>query len=234
MKKYQFTSDLSKFDKEELVKELSEVIKDGWGDFGLDYVRDHVLTSKYVVLALKNNRIVGFASAREIMYQKEPIYYLEFTAVRRDDQGNKLSKTLNKIIFKQIIVGRLKKLNFSFETLTITPNPRVLGTLARTASFVYPNPYNPGRMDLLDQKIDKLVHSKEVIPEVIPLELEGYVMSGFYEGSPELVYAPDAVPKDRDKIVNLFAHNNLRYEEKKGREFIILARFRLADFLKKI
>ena len=74
MKNYTFITKIDGLDKKALSLEIQEVIKTGWGDFGADYIDNHVLTASHFIIAKKGEKVVGFASARKIMFQKKPIY----------------------------------------------------------------------------------------------------------------------------------------------------------------
>ena len=214
---------------QEVAEKLKKVIDDGWGDFGLDYVNNHILTSKFLILAMNKNEVVGFASAREFTYNTKKIYYLEFTAVSRKFQGIGLSKKLNRIIFIKILWRSILRGEMGFDTVSISPNPRILGLILRSSSYCFPSPWNeeisPKRVwDISNFVLEALGDKYRTFSE------RNNVLEGFYDETPELVYDLKNYPRDKDPIVNNFAEKNLDFKNKKGREFVIYARYNIVDF----
>lgn len=233
MKRYRFITDISGLDRKKLAVEINEIIKDGWGDLGINYIKSHILTSQFLILALYNHEIVAFSSVREIPYEKSVIYYMEFTSIKESHQGNKLSIILNKKIFWKIMLDSLKNLHIGFQVMTISPNPRVLGSIARTAQSIYPNPYK--EIPPSEEIWNKVQYLVETIGDPYNrLEKDKSILQGFYDCIPDLIYNPKEVPLDKDPEVNEFANKHLRFEEQQGREFVIYARYTLLSLLWRI
>lgn len=226
---------IKNFNTEKIKKAIREVIKDSWADFGDEYIEMHVMNSKFVVLAFCGVELIGITAAKKVRFGSGYIYNIEFTAVKKKYQGLKISKKLNQLMFFEIIKDSLFRIKFCFEVLTITSSPRVLGLMARTARCVYPDPYTGGEYDKgLDYKIKKLVEDKSIVPESYKINLNHYIMEGFYDDRIDLMYKENDFPWDKDRVVNDFASKRLEYANGKGREFVVLATYCICDIIKKI
>jgi hypothetical protein len=101
----------------------------------------------------------------------------------------------------------------------------------RTARYTFPSPeLEPEVPDKIWGMIGELV--KKIGDPYTSLERVGSVIEGFYNDMPHLIYNPKKVPKDIDPQVNIFADKYLKYNEKKGREFVIYSEYNLLDLLK--
>lgn len=214
--------------RNKLSEEIQGVIKDGWGDFGIDYVIKHILSSEFLVLAMSHGNLVGFASAREFTYKRKKIYYLEFTAILKKFQGRGLSRKLNRRIFTGILLKSTIGGSLGFDTISISPNPRVLGLISRSATYCYPSP------GIKDDAPSNVWDISNFVLESLgdkyrTFSRKNNVLEGFYDDNPELVYDLRTYPKDKDPIINSFAEKNLDFKNKKGREFVIYARYSIFD-----
>lgn len=233
MKKYKIISDISAYNKNNLAKRLNEIIKDGWGDFGLEYVESHILTSDFLNLAVekKTGEIVGFASVRGMPFKGSVIYYLEFTAVDSSMQGNHISTALNTRVIWDLLRGSLKNLKGRFMVMAISPNPRVLGIMSRTSRMIYPDHRGTAEASRdVWEKVNALV--KYIGDPYTKIERNQSVIEGFYNDKKDLIYEPTNVPKDKSIEVNDFCKKFLKYEEKRGREFVIYAEYDVWSLLK--
>jgi len=231
--KYQFIWSDSYPKKENLNLSLNKIIKDGWGNFGVEYVDKNIITADYLLLALHNNNIIGFTAARKINFRKKIVYYVEFTSVILEHQGKKLSLLLNKKLFIKLLLNNILSGVFSLEIMTISPNPRVLGSIYRNASTCYPDPYKvePKPPEYITELTKKLLtFLKEPFKE-----LDNYnVITGFYDNYPHLIHTKETVQKDKDKIINDFSNKLLKFDQNGGRDFVIYAKFYVKDFIKRI
>lgn len=231
--KYKFYKNLNNLDKKRVAKNALEILKDSWGDWGLDYVESHIINSDFLTLASYKGEIVAFASCKKIKYQKEIIYYLEFTAIKKAHQGKGLSVKLNKMIMNEILLENLKRFKFCFQVITISPNPRVLGMISRSAKYTFPSPMEGENapIDIWD-KVQFVI--KKLNDPYNSLSREGCVVQGFYDDKPNLIYDPKKVPQDSDNQINRFANRLLKYDEKRGCEFVIYAKYCLSSFIKNV
>lgn len=217
--------------KKEAVGEIGDLIKKAWGEFSTEYLNESILHSKYLLL-LRNEKdtLIGVAPIRELKINSKSIYSFGLTAVDPDFQGLGLMAKMHGILGKRVFVGNLFKGRTKIEFVFITPNIRTIGTLAKIADFVYPNPYlidENGRLEDADEETWEtvkhfLVANKETYRE---LDRNGCVMVGFYDDKPHLVKKIAKVP---DKKLNDFAHHYL----KPGNEVVVRSIIGLMGLIK--
>jgi RimJ/RimL family protein N-acetyltransferase len=200
--------------KEKLCADLNELTKKSWGDFGQDFINDHVLKSKFLVFAIRGGATIGYASLSEKVIQNNKFYYFEFLVVDPDYQNIGLSKKIITILLKKIFLKQLLSGKINFNLITITPNPKIVGMIYRRSSWMYPNPkdFDGTAMKLPDSKtwaIASNILANSYNPNRI-LEKEALVLNGSYDSTPWLIYRPNKVPQDIDDRINILCKHYLK------------------------
>jgi hypothetical protein len=221
--------------------EIRVLVKNNWGDFGQSFIRCHVLSSNYVVV-LRNSKgeLVGLASISKKNLSSRELYYFELTVVDKNYESLKLAYRLNYLLMNRIIVSDIFRGRFHWEFMLITPNMKVLGSLANIASFIYPDPYEYDPVKKRIPKADKetwamtqaLIKSSDH-PER-PLHREGNVLEDSYIDLPSLIYKPNEAPKYLDDIVNNFGEHYLGYSQRAGKELVVRVKFGIGSLLKSL
>lgn len=211
------------------LKQLYDLTVVSWGDFGVDFIKDHVINCKYLLLVFTiDKKLVAYAAVNEKFYLSKKFYYFEFLIIHPEYQklglGDKIIKYLyKKILLKNLILGKL-----SINLITISPNPRILGILSRRSLNMYPNPKFFKNGHINEANDDIWFIAQEVLKNSYnpnrKLDRQGLVLHDSYKSIPWLIYNFKNVPWDYNKIVNDFCNTYLEYKNKKGKEFIIIAK----------
>ena len=164
----------------------------------------------------------------------KPVHYIEFSVVERIYQNLSLFQKLNYLLIKECLINNLVfNKSFTIELMFISPNIRTLSTLAKYASFVYPNPFLYNRDTKSLPKADELTWdmARELIQKSEnpnrKIEREGCVLNDSYRNTPWLIYGINKqldIPTHHDNWLNEFAERYLKYRNKEGKEFIVRAK----------
>lgn len=206
------------------LKEASGVVERSWGQFPVKYLKSSILNSHYLMLLrTKQGELIGVAPIKKIHIDGRYVYSFGLTAVDPDYQGLGLMKRMHAILGRRVFLENLLRLKTRIEFVFITPNIRTIGTLAKVADFIYPNPY------AVDDRTGKIDYADDYTWETIKLYLEatgetyrklercGDVMIGFYDDKPNLIIRENEhVP---DKKLRTFAQHYL----KPGNEVVVRA-----------
>jgi hypothetical protein len=111
-------------------------------------------------------------------------------------------------------------------------HPSSLGPILEYVEDVFPNPYHP------DRKPDpeKLEIARAVLPPEAKLDERTFVVEGDYGGIEHLIPDPSKKPGEggvldyKDPVVNRFMRERLRYEDRAGRDQMVVLNLKLADF----
>jgi len=219
-------------------KGIREFLKYCWGDFGEDFIEKHIINTNWALFLREDDRLVGITAVSKKNILNKNIYYLEFTGLLPEIRSLGLMGRINSILFNHIFIDNLiKNGKLTVDIMFISPNPRVLGFLAKVAKFMYPNPL------LFDTETKKIPPADEetwqIVEELIRqsdkpnriLHRDGCVLEGSYADMPWLIYKKDEVPWYRNKLVNDFCETYLDYQKEEGKEFIIRAEITLRSLV---
>lgn len=229
----------SKLTKDEfswLSQELSELTKKSWGEFGADFIEEHVLNSKFLVLAMFNGSVVGYGAVSEKFFLAKKYCYFEFLIIDPEYQKIGLSREIIKILIKNIFFHNFLKFKFFLDFITITPNPRIIGMISRQAIEMYPDPKYFINNKILEPSEYIFNLASEVIKQSYNpnrrIDKIGLILHNSYDLSPWLIYNNDSIPWDLDDNVNIFCRHYLEYDKMSGNEFIVIAKIKLFNFFK--
>jgi len=215
-------------DRKKLLVEVESLVQDSWGEFKDEYLEKSVL-NVYLLCLIRNskNEIIALAPVKKLLIKDKTIYSFGLTVVhpkyRRLNLLNKMGLRLaSSVIFENILRGR-----FSIEVIFITPNILTIGTIAKKAKFMYPNPYlikKDGTLDEADDETWDLIKKYlDVSGERYrSLDRRGSIMEGFYDDKKELVVKKR---EHNDEKLNIFGEKYLY--AKSGREVVIYAKVSL-------
>lgn len=217
--------------KKDLCLELGRLTKKSWGDFGVDFINDHVIKSKFLIIITADSEIIGYASLSEKFITSKKYYYFEFLVIDPEYQGTGLSNKIIKLFFKKLFFKNLFSLRVHFNLITITPNPKIVGMIYRRSTWMYPNPidFDGKKTALPNEKtweIAEFILKTSYNPQRM-LEKEALVLNNSYDSTPWLIYNPNNVPQDTDSRINKFCQFYLQYDSQKGKEFIVIAKINL-------
>lgn len=212
---------IQEIDKPRAISEIKELIKRSWGEFEENYIENSILTTfRLLVLRDEKEKLVGVAPVKKLKIKNRTIYSFGLSVVDPKYQGLGLLKTMYKIITKKIFIENLLCGKSKVEFLFITPNINTMGTLARLATFMYPNPYNmeDGKIESADSETWETVNEylSQVGEKNRKLNREGCVMTGFYEDKKHLI---QKISSHEEKKFDEFAKKYL----KPGDEIVVRA-----------
>lgn len=238
LEKYTNVENLKEEEKEFLIKEIDTVLSDAWGSFPQDFVRKHVLDDKHLLVARINNEVIGFCAVELKKILDIRVYYVEFLVIKKKYQDTGLGPhllylTLRGIVLKNIFLILFKPLEIMF----ITPNIRVLSSMARFASYIYPNPHQADENGGITSADDLTwaLATELILQSDKPhrrIDREGLVLHGSYGDMPWLIYEDNNIPWHRNNIINLFAKRYLGYGNGEDKEFVVRAHIGVFSFLK--
>jgi hypothetical protein len=214
-----------------LTKNIYRLTKKAWGDFGIKFIKKHILESDYLILLYNKNLIKGFLSLNEKKVINQKYYYIEFLVIDPEIQKIGLSKELIKLALKKIFLTNILKGRLFINIITISPNPKIIGMISRRSSEMYPNPE-----EFINNKLPKASDKYWKIANIIlkdswnpnrKLDREGLVLHNSYKHMPWLIYKPNNVPHDKDIKINIFCNSYLNYKKETGNEFIIIAKLNI-------
>lgn len=222
--------------RKKLIRILDEVIDINWGKFGNDFIRKHIIYANKLLIVRDNQKVVALAAASRKTVLDHEILYLEFTVVHPSYEGLGVSRRLNEIIITEAFLERLiKKHSQKLEVMTISPNLRIVSSLAKAASKIYPNPFqadHEGKVPMPETEVLNMARelikksdypNRRVNPEGLVLEGSYYLTPWLIREKPQLYY---------DTNVNLFGKKYIEYHKRADKEFIIWARFDLVGIVK--
>lgn len=214
-----------------LFNELKTLLVASWGEFNELFLNDHIISSKYIIIAVIENNIIGFISINERNIYKRHYYYFEFLVVDPKYQSLNISNQLIRLFFQKIFIEHILKFNIYLHLITISPNPKILGMISRRAIWMYPDPkkFNGYKLYPADE------HTYRIAQKIIDdsydpdrkLDKEGLVLHDSYKDTPDLIYNYEKVPWDHDQNINILCDRYLDYKKGYGKEFVIIAKFKL-------
>lgn len=219
---------------DELLAEIHELAKRGWGDFDAKYLEKSVLGACLLVLLRNSNdKLVGMAPLKRVKIDGKTIYSFGLSVVDPDYQTLGLLKEMSKIVLKRAMIESFFRGRTSVEIIFITPNIRTMGSIARVAKFIYPNPYEidekTGTLPRADDETWKTIKKYLVVTKEYfrKLDREGCIMEGFYDTRSHLIVTKR---EHMDKKLNLFGKNYLY--KTPGREVVVRAIIDLGALVK--
>jgi predicted ribosome quality control (RQC) complex YloA/Tae2 family protein len=212
--------------KKKLLSEAGVLVKKAWGEYSEENIINGVLHAYFLCLVQnKDGDLVCFAPLKKYRIDKREVYSFSLTATSPEYQKMGIMKSVDFHLGKKVLLENLFRGKFKIEFLFITPNIRTLGTIARVADFIYPNPYNINpethRVEEADEETWKTVREflEKAGESYRSLEREGCIMEGFYDDKPQLLYK--VKPSHLDKALNDFGDHYLY--KKQGRDVIVRA-----------
>jgi hypothetical protein len=232
MFKFKYINLKNEEQKIHLIKRISKLINSSWGEFDDKFIEEHIINSYLLLTISKNKQLVGFASINERDFFKQKYYYFEFLAIKPIYQSKGLAKKLIKKITKKILFKSILNFKLSINLITISPNPRILSLIYKVSKKIYPNPYKPNKK--INKK--KWYIAQKIIEESNKpnrfIDKNGLVLYDSYKDTPWLIYDYDKVPWNKDERINKFCDKLLNFKDKKGKEFIIIAKISILKLLK--
>lgn len=221
---------LDKNKKKQILQALSDLTKLSWGDFGEDFISNHVMTSDFLVLAVTGGNLIGYGAISYKSFLNKRYYYFEFLIIHPGYQKIGLSKHMIKILFNKIFIHNFLRFNFFINLITITPNPVIVGIISRRSAFMYPDPnfFINNTIKSADDKIWLTAYDviKNSYNPYRKLSRIGLVLHNSYNQTPWLIHPESMVQWDLDENVNAFCKYYLQYSKQLGKEFVIIAKFK--------
>ncbi len=225
--------------RESLKTEIHQLITNAWGTFPLEFVDTHIFKTERIAVAYDGKRLIAFSAIGQKQLAHKRVHYVEFTVVDPERQSSKIGTKITFVALMPLFVSYFWSLvTNSFELMLITPNIRVLASLANYATYQYPNPYQADPQTAQIDPADE--ESWQMAQELIKksdqpkrrLDREGLVLHGSYADMPWLIYDQDSAPWHRSERVNNFARHYLDYGDKTtDKEFVVRARFGLKSIV---
>lgn len=235
IKKYNRKEGLS--NKKRLTSEIRSILKDSWGEFPDSFVVDHVINSERVLVAHHENEPIAVCSLDVLEIKKKQVYYIEFLAVKKKYQRQKIGSFLIRSMVVHILLRDFFDLLFKpLEVMFITPNIRVLCFASQVAHFIYPNPHltkEDGTVEEADEEtwlMTRELLDKSDRPNRF-LEREGNVLHGSYDSMSWLIYDEENIPWHQEEHINNFAKKYLGYGKREDKEFIVRMQLSLRSLL---
>jgi hypothetical protein len=122
--------------------------------------------------------------------------------------------------------------------LFTTANMQVLGSLAKIAHFIYPDPFKYNstskKIPLPDEATWEM--AKEFISQDVPpgmkINMDGCAVEGAYNETPWLIYDKEHAPHYMDGVVNEFAETYLQYDKAPGKKVVVRAKICLGSIVR--
>lgn len=219
--------------RKEALTEIGKLVERGWGKFPTKYLENSILhTQRLLLLRNDKKKLIGVAPIKKVKIDGHFVYSFGLTVVDPDYQGLGFMKRMHSMLVKGIFIENLLRLRTKVEFVFITPNIRTIGSIAKVADFVYPNPYTidekTGKVEYADDKTwDTIKRYLRATGETYrKLDRNGCVMVGFYDDKPNLVVLENEnIP---DKMLKIFAKHYL----KPGNEVVTRATISLGGVLR--
>ena len=227
--------------RQQLLKDIHELLERAWGPFPVTFVEDHVFGAHKVLVVIKDNKCAGFCAINKKVIGGKKIIYIEFLVIDPKFQKTGLgSRLFFKTMIREVLLNFLKMVSGgSVEIFFISPNIRVLSRVARFSQFTYPNPIfadKSGHIEPADDVTwgmanDLLKNSDNPNRR---LDREGLVLSNSYSSTPWLIYNNDNAPWHANESINAFARRYLGYHSGEDKEFMVRAKLNLKSIYKYI
>jgi len=209
-----------------LMVETSKLVEKAWGVFPDTYLEQSILGSYYLLLLRDSaDNLVGIAPVRKVKIQRRWVYVFGLTAVHPDYQGLGLMKKMYAHVLTKVFLENMMKGKLAVEFIFITSNALTIGSIAKLARFVYPNPYlinmETGRVDDPDEGTWETVKLflEEEGEKYRDLQKNGSVMIGFYDDKKDLLMQWGV--EQKNKSMQLFVKNYL--QPGSGKEVVVRA-----------
>lgn len=219
-----------------LLKNIDKIIEQQWGKFSKDFIIHHILKAHRLKLVRKDDEIVALAAGSSKVVNGRSILYLEFTVIHEKYTGYNLSTILNgEMVADEFIGGLFRRKLAPLDIVTITRNLRVVGSLSKYASYIYPDPAQYEKQGALSPAKDE---TWEIVNEILrtswnpqrKLEREGCVLVGSYEDTPWLI-TRKTQGHYRKAIRDMF-EQYLLLSKRSDREFIVHVKYNLISLFK--
>lgn len=245
-KTYRFQAEIIKdislievLQQNKIKKEIRDLFITHWKDFGsefFDYVIDH---AKWLLLLRYENQLVGIAVVHKKKMADKIVYNFKTNAVIPRFHSFGLMGRMNHILFNRVFLDNMiNNRNLTVEMISTTPNLRILGFLAKVASYIYPDPH------AYDRKSKKIPlpndetwlmareYNKQDYPRNMPLSKEGCVVENETDEWPYCAYEKEGFPLYKDENVNELGRTYLQYDKGFHKMFIIHAKVTLWGLIK--
>jgi hypothetical protein len=221
---------------DELLQEIHDLAKKGWGEFDKEYLEKSVLESYFLCLLRDSKgKLVGMAPIKKLKFLGRTIYSFGLSVVDPDYRGLSLLTKMSAVMIRRIFAENLFRGKTKVEFVFITPNIHTMGAIARAASFIYPNPYD------FDEKTQSIPDADgetwATVQEFLriteekyrKLDRNGCVMEGFYDTRPHLII------KSRDHIDKKLSDFGKKYlYSVPGSEIVVRAKIDLVGIIRNV
>jgi hypothetical protein len=242
-RKIQFTKftrikDLSGEKTAFLTEVVQSVLTDAWGSFPQHFLDRHVFKDADTIVTARNNGAhVGFSVLSHKTICEKHVHYLELCAVSTRHQNSGLgSKLVYQALFQHLKESFLRYPPAPLHLMLITPNVRIISSLSRFSSSIYPNPRAadvkgeiPPADEATFEMAQRLIKMSDNPNRSV--NRDGLVLHGSYDATPWLKHGKDNIPWHCDEQMNSFASRYLNYRNYSGEEFIVSAIIKPVDVL---
>lgn len=216
------------------LREIKQLVSNAWGEHDSEYIRKSCLLA-YLLCVVRNTEgdLVAVSPIRKHKIFDRDIYTFGLSATSPEYQNCGILKTMDYLLGKKILIENALRGKFRVEFVFITPNIRTIGSIARVADFIYPNPYeiNPKthRIKKADTETWRTIKKFLQVEgeRYRTLEREGSIMEGFYDDKPQLLFKKKITHSDKE--VNEFGKYYVY--KKKGREVVVRAQVNIGKLL---
>lgn len=222
-----------------ILEHTRKLLIESWGDLGDEITQYIIRDAHWILLLFLEEKITGISVVHKKRIFGQVFYDVELTSILPEYRGLGLMGSINRMLLSRAFVDNLvHHFKWSLDIVFTTANMRVLGTMAKIASYCYPNPFNYNQqlrsISPADDETWEIAQEfiANDVPENMKLEREACVVSGSYEETPWLMHDSRSAPKYDAGIVNEFAERYLQYSKKTGKKFFVRARITLWDLTK--
>jgi len=222
-----------------LQSDVRQVEKRSWGDPGEALITHIVDEAKWLLLVYKEEKLVGVSSIhkKEILGRK--VYDYELIAVVPELRGAGMMHRMSDILFRLIFFDNLiHNRQIVVEFLFTTANMQILGSLAKIAHFIYPDPFKYSstikKIPPPDEETWEMAEEfiRHDVPPGMKIKKDGCVVEGGYNEIPWLIYDKAHAPLYMDRVVNEFAATYLQYDKALGKKVVVRAKITLGSIVK--
>jgi len=226
-------------ERDELKTNIDFILKNAWGEFPNDFIENHILRSSQIILAVEDDKSVGFCCLSDKKILGKNIIYIEFLVVKKEFQNKNIGSKLVYHLLKKYILKNILSMVFHgpLEIMFITPNIRILTWMARLADFIYPNPYfsdESGSIPIADKNTWEMASELVKMSDnpTRKLNREGLVLENSYASAPWLIYKDKEIPWHHLERFNKFSVKYLGYGNEEDKEFVVRAQIGFLSILK--
>jgi hypothetical protein len=222
-----------------LRSDVRQVVNKSWGDLGEALIAHVVDKAKWILLVYKEEKVVGVSAIHKMGILGRNVYDYELIAVVPELRGTGMMRRMNDTLFRRIFFDNLihnKKI--VVELLFTTANMQILGSLAKIAHFIYPDPFKYSQKSKKipppDDETWKMAEAfiRHDVPPGMKIVKDGCVVEGAYDETPWLIYDKAHAPLSMDRVVNEFAATYLQYHQGLGKKVVVRAKITPGSIVK--